>query len=71
MFLNRVLWDKFYNKKNRDTIVNQFLCCYKNTILKYLRFFAWAILGTLMENSVINICWFIISGLIDLNWVTI
>ena len=70
MFFGRVLWDEFYNKKNRDTTVNRFLCCYKSTILKYLRFFAWAILGTLMENGVIDIYWFIMSGLADLDWAT-
>ena len=68
MFFSRVLQDKFYNKKNKETIVNQFLYFYKSTILKRLEFFVWAILGTLIKSSIIDICWFIISGLLDLDW---
>ena len=67
-FIGRILWDEFYNKKNRETTVNQFLYYYKNTVLKYFRFFAWAILGTPMENGVIDMCWFIISGFADPDW---
>ena len=70
IFIGRVLGDKFYNKKNRETIVNQFLHYYKNTVLKYFRFFAWAISGTLIENGVIDIYQFIISGLVNLDWAT-
>ena len=71
MFFGRVLWDEFYNEKNKKITVNQFICFYKSTILKYLRFFAWAILETLMENGVINMYWFIMSGLVDPDWANI
>ena len=67
IFFGRVLQDKFYNKKNKETTVNQFLYFYKSTVPKHLRFFAQAILGTLIENGVIDIYQFIISGLIDLD----
>ena len=70
MFFNKVLQNKFYNKKNRDTTVNRFLYHYKSTVLKYFRFFAQAILETLIENGVINIYQFIISGLVNLDQVT-
>jgi hypothetical protein len=69
-FLGRVLWDEFHNEKNKETTVNQFLRYYKSTVPKHLRFFVWAMSGTPMENGVVDMCWFIMSGLADPDWAT-
>ena len=38
-------------------------------VLKYLRFFAWVMSRTLIENGVVDIYWFIINSFKDLDWV--
>ena len=39
MLFSRILWDEFYNEKNKETYVNQFLCFKKKKpVLPHLRF---------------------------------
>ena len=40
ILFSRILWDKFYNKKNKETYINQFLHFQKKAVLLNLKFFA-------------------------------